>query len=78
MINGTQFVDDFLTKPMRTIVGVLVLVVAYLWFFAAQSNILHAEMLKDQVVSDKYHAKQEVMYDMLIRIDENVKILTNK
>ena len=78
MLNGIRVVEEFLTRPLHALLGVMFAAVVYLGVVTVTAGKLHAEQAKDQEVTQKYHDQVDEIYDMVIRIDENVKILKDK
>lgn len=74
-MNGIKLVDAVIDKPLQSIVGLIVAAVIYLFVLANQAQVAHAEINKDQEVTAKYQEQQDEMYEILIRVDENVKQL---
>ena len=75
MMTGIRIVEAVVQKPLQALVGLLLTAIIALSVFAIQADKVHAEIIKDQEVTDKYQTQQDEMYEMVIRIDENVKQL---
>lgn len=78
MLDGIRLVEYLIQKPLQTVVGLLLAAVIWLGVLALQVDKVHAEIARDQKVTEKYQEEQDSMYTLLIRIDENVKHLKNK
>ena len=77
-MTGIDFVDALLGRPLQTLVGVLLGLSIYGVVWAGQANIVHAEVEKQDGVIEAIESKQDTMFELLIRIDENVEILKGK
>jgi hypothetical protein len=75
MLNGIRIVESIIEKPLESLVGLILACVIALGVFAVNADKAHAKIRIENSISNEYHAKQDSMFEMLIRIDENVKLL---
>lgn len=78
MVNSFELLDILIKKPLYAVIGLLMGTSVWLFMFAMHADIVHAEIAKDQEITEKYQVQQDVILELVIRIDENVKQFNTK
>lgn len=72
MFNLLNIVEALRIKPMQTLLVITMAGVISLGVWAMSAELAHAEIRKDQEVSNQYHDRQDKIFEMIVRIDEYI------
>ena len=72
MFNLLNIVEALYVKPTQTLLAITMACVITLGVWAITAELAHAEIRKDQEVSNKYHDRQDKIFEMIVRIDEYI------